>query len=148
MPRAGELDETARTFRAIVATATPVARRDSRGAYLEVLDAAGLENRPEDNAPLLTDHNPSARATVGRATGFTVDGSAVHATLRLGLADDVEPILQRVKDGTLRHVSAGYRVTEWRESRDETGRRVKTAARWRILEISLVPVPADTGAVI
>lgn len=148
MPRAGELDEAGRTFRAIVATSTPVARRDSRGPFLEILDAAGLENDPEEDTPLLTDHRASARETVGRASGFTIDGPAVHATLRLGLADDVEPIFQRVKDGTLRHVSAGYRVTEWLEGRNERGQRTKTAARWRILEISLVPVPADPGAVI
>lgn len=148
MPRAGDLDEATRTFRAVVATATPVPRRDSRGAFLEILDPAGLENEQDDDTPLLTDHRASARETVGRASGFTADGSAVHAMLRLGLADDVAPIFQRVKDGTLRHVSAGYRVTEWREGRDEQGQRTKTATRWRILEISLVPVPADPGAII
>lgn len=148
MPCTGDLDEAARTFQAIVATASPVPRRDARGQFLEILDAAGLENDPEEDTPLLTDHRASARETVGRATGFTVDGSAVHATLRLGLADDVEPIFQRVKDGTLRHVSAGYRVLEWREGRDEAGQRTKTATRWRILEISLVPIPADKNAII
>lgn len=148
MPRAGDLDEDARTFRAIVATSVPVPRRDARGAFLEILDPAGLENEPDDDTPLLTDHRASARATVGRASGFTVDGSAVHAVLRLGAADDVAPIFQRVRDGTLRHVSAGYRVTEWREGRDAQGRRTKTATRWRILEISLVPIPADRNATI
>lgn len=148
MPRAGDLDEDARTFRAIVATSVPVPRRDARGAFLEILDPAGLENEPDDDTPLLTDHRASARATVGRASGFTVDGSAVHAVLRLGAADDVAPIFQRVRDGTLRHVSAGYRVTEWREGRDAQGRRTKTATRWRILEISLVPIPADRNAII
>lgn len=148
MPRAGDLDEDARTFRAIVATSVPVPRRDARGAFLEILDPAGLENEPDDDRPLLIDHRASARETVGRASGFTVDNSGVHAVLRLGAADDVEPILQRVKDGTLRHVSAGYRVLEWREGRDEQGQRTKTATRWRILEISLVPIPADRNAII
>lgn len=148
MPRAGELDEEARTFRAVVATATPVQRRDSKGPFLEILDAAGVENLPEDDTPLLTDHKASARSTVGRVTGFAVDGPAVHAVLRLGQADDVAPIFQRVRDGTLRHVSAGYRVTQWREGRDDQGRRIKTATRWKIIEVSLVPVPADQHAII
>lgn len=148
MPRAGELDEESRTFRAVVATATPVPRRDARGPFLEILDPAGLENEPDDDTPLLTDHRASARETVGRASGFTADGSAVHAVLRLGLADDIQPLFERVRDGVLRHVSAGYRVTEWREGRDQQGRRTKTATRWRILEISLVPIPADRHAVI
>lgn len=148
MPRAGELDEASRTFGAIVATSTPVARRDSKGPFLEILDPAGLQNEPEDDTPLLVDHRANARETVGRATGFTVDGPAVNATLRLGWADDVEPLIQRVRDGTLRHVSAGYRVTEWREGRDDQGQRTKTATRWVILEISLTPIPADRNAVI
>lgn len=146
--RAGDLDEESRTFRATVATDAPVPRRDSRGPFLEILDPAALENEPGDDAPLLLDHRPSARETVGRASGFTVDGAAVFATLRLGHADDVEPVFQRVRDGTLRHVSAGYRVSEWREGRDDQGRRTKIAARWRILEISLTPIPADKRAVI
>lgn len=146
--RSGDLDEAARTFTAVVATSAPVPRRDSRGAFLEILDAAGLENPPDSDAPLLADHRQSARETVGRASAFVVDGSTVRATLRLGAADDIEPIYQRVKDGTLRNVSAGYRVMEWREGRDDAGQRTKTATRWRILEISLVPVPADPGAII
>ena len=148
MPRVGELDESARTFLAIVATSAPVQRRDGRGPFLEILDPSGLENLPDDDEPLLTDHRASARETVGRATGFKVDGEAINATLRLGWADDVLPIFQRVKDGTLRHVSCGYRVAEWREGKDETGQRTKTARRWRIHEVSLTPIPADRNAII
>ena len=37
IPRVGDLDETARTFQAVIATARPVLRRDSKGPYLEVL---------------------------------------------------------------------------------------------------------------
>lgn len=148
MPRVGDLDEASREFRAVVATATPVQRRDGKGAFLEILDPAGLEFNDSDDWPLLTDHRQSARETVGRASGLVIDGPSVSATLRLGQADDIEPIFQRVKDGVIRHVSAGYQVLAWRESRDPDGTRTKTATRWRLLEVSLVPVPADRNATI
>lgn len=149
MPRVGDLDEGGRTFRAVIATSAPVLRRDPRGPFLEVLDPAGLEFTPDDDWPLLVDHRASARETVGRAHSVTVDGDTIGASLRLGLADDVEPLLQRVRDGILKHVSAGYSVLQWRESVDpETRQRTKTAVRWRLLEVSLTPVPADRRAVI
>ena len=136
------------TFQAVVATSTPVARRDRKGVFLEILDPAGLEMSQAANVPLLTDHRKSARETVGRAFGFNVDGSAVSASLRLGMADDIVPLAQRVQDGTLRHVSAGYQVSAWREGIDAEGNRTKTATRWCILEVSLTPIPADPNATI
>lgn len=144
----GDLDEAARTFSAVIATSTPVKRRDGRGAFLEILDPAGLDFDPADDWPLLTDHEASARNTVGRASGLIIEGSRIIASLRLGDADDIAPIVQRIKDGTLRHISAGYAVAAWREGRDGSGQRTKTATAWRILEISLVPVPADRNATI
>ncbi|WP_158644529.1 phage major capsid protein [Paracoccus jeotgali] len=148
MPLAGTLDPEALTVTAVVATGTPVQRRDSRGPFLEVLDPAGLLFEADEDVPLLTDHRQSARETVGRAYGLTIDGSSVRATLRLSMAEDVEPLRQRITDGSLRHVSAGYQVLAWRETRNPDGTRIKTASKWRLLEVSLVPVPADRNAII
>ncbi|PYF11019.1 HK97 family phage prohead protease [Rhodobacter viridis] len=147
-PRVGDMEED-RTFRAVIATNTPVTRKDSKGPFLEVLDPAGLQFDAATDLPLLTDHRASARETVGRAFGIAVDGSAVTASLRLGMATDIEPLFERVRDGVLRHVSAGYQVLEWAESFDpDTRQRTKTATRWRLLEVSLTPIPADHRAII
>lgn len=147
-PLAGVVDGLALTVSAIIATSTPVQRRDGRGSYLEVLDPAGLQYEAKDDLPLLSDHKQSARETIGRAYGITVDGQSVRATLRLSMADDVQPIRQRIEDGTLGHVSAGYQVLAWSETRAPDGTRTKTATKWRLLEVSLVPVPADRNAII
>lgn len=148
MPLAGTLDPEALTVTAVVATGTPVQRRDSRGPFLEVLDPAGLLFEADEDVPLLTDHRQTARETVGRAYALKIDGQSVRATLRLSMADDLEPIRQRIADGSLRHVSAGYQVLAWRETRTPDGTRTKTATKWRLLEVSLVPVPADRNAII
>lgn len=144
----GNLDETARTFRAVIATSAPVLRRDARGPFYEVVDPDGLEFDPKGDWPLLLDHRASARETVGRVSGLTIDGGSITATLRLGQADDIEAIYQRVKDGVIRHVSAGYLVQQWAETKDRDGTRTKTATKWHLLEVSLVPVPADRNAMI
>lgn len=132
-----------RGFFATIASRSPVHRRDARGPFLEVLDPAGLE--PVADVPLLADHRAEVRSIVGRVTDIAADGGAVTGTLRLSEAADVEPIVSRIRDGSVTSVSAGYSVSEWRESRDGD-RRVKTAVRWQLLEVSLVAVPADQNA--
>jgi hypothetical protein len=74
------------------------------------------------------------------------DGKLV-ATIRLSGAADAAPIVERIREGTIKGVSIGYRVTRWAESTDPNSRaRVRTAAAWSISEVSAVPIPADSGA--
>ncbi len=148
-PRFGDYDEGAYTFKAIVATNTPVQRRDQKGPFLEVLDPAGLIFDPTHDLPLLENHMQSARSICGAVRELKIDGPSVKATIHLSNADDLEPIRQRLKDGSLKSVSAGYRVHRWDESRDPAiGQRTKTATKWEILEVSLVAIPADPNATI
>jgi phage major head subunit gpT-like protein/phage head maturation protease len=140
----GEFDEAAMTITAVVASNTPVQRRDNRGVYTEVLDPEGVDLSIED-APFLDSHNQrTARASLGRAFNFRREGDSILADLRFSLADDVAPIRQRVADGTLKHFSIGYVVRRWLES--TAAGRVRTAAEWRITEVSLVTNPADPTA--
>jgi HK97 family phage prohead protease len=131
---------------AIIATPAPVQRRDQRGPYLEILDPHGLEFERDGDWPLLLDHQAASRMTIGRASGLVIEGEAVKATLRFTAADDAAPIRQRVQDGTLKHLSVGYRVLKWRDGVDQDGQRTKTAIRWRLLEVTLTPIPADPNS--
>jgi phage head maturation protease len=145
MPLQGGLADAAYTITAAVATDTPVARRDARGAYLEVLDPAGVDLAGLD-VPLIDSHRTGTiRATLGRAANFRRDGNAIVADLTFSTADDVAPVVQRVRDGTAPHLSIGYSVTQWAEAM-EGGQRVKRAVRWTISEVSTVSVPADPNA--
>ena len=145
MPLQGGLGDAAYTITAAVATDTPVARRDARGAYPEVLDPAGVDLAGLD-VPLIHSHRTGTiRATLGRAANFRREGNAVLADLTFSTADDVAPVVQRVRDGTAPHLSIGYVVAEWSEAM-EGGQRVKRAVRWTISEVSTVSVPADPNA--
>lgn len=143
---AGGFSAESLEIEAVIATRHPVVRRDSRGAFLEILDPAGLILTGDD-WPLLADHRPTARETIGRVHDVRVDGDSVLARLRFSGADDLLPIRQRVQDGTLRAFSAGYSVETWQEGRDESGTRTKTATRWHLKEVSLVAIPADPNAI-
>ncbi|MBB3998872.1 prohead protease/major capsid protein fusion protein [Aureimonas pseudogalii] len=143
----GEFDAKGYFIRALVATDHPVRRQDARGMFLEVLDPAGAVLTDDLDVPFLDAHNQrSARATIGRAYDFAREPDGIAASLRFSLAADVTPLVERVKDGSLRAFSIGYRVLEWRESKSATGERVRTATRWTVQEVSLVPIPADPNA--
>ncbi len=143
MPATGDFNRDSMTITAVIATAHPVARRDSRGPYVEVLDPAGLDLAGADDVPFLDSHNRTrAQATIGRAQNVRIEDGQVVADLRFSVADDVAPIVQRVQDGTLSKFSAGYSVRKWRESVDN-GLRTRTAVDWSLLEVSLVAIPAD-----
>ena len=145
----GSFDEAAFTIDAIVATATPVMRRDAAGPYAEVLDPTAFRlpslGKGAD-VPLIDEHQRgSTRHVIGRAFDFRIEDGNVVATQRFSQADDVAPIIARVKDGTLKHFSVGYRVARWQDS-NEGGRRIRTAVDWQISEVSLVGQPADPNA--
>jgi len=138
-------DEKALSIDAIVATATPVMRRDSAGTYAEVLNPSAFRTAGAD-LPLIDEHQRgSVRTVVGRAANFRLEGGNVVATVTFSTAEDVAPIVQRVRDGTLKHFSIGYRVARFK---DETisGQRTRTATDWLISEVSLVGQPADPNA--
>jgi len=60
------------------------------------------------NAPVLNTHRGGdARNVLGRVVAARTEAGRGHATLRFSTAADVEPVWQRIADGTLRAVSVG-----------------------------------------
>jgi len=141
-------DRDARTVEVIWSTGAPVRRRDMTGEYIErlSLDPAAVDLSRLDGASVLDAHRQSAvRDVLGSVREAAVDGQRGTARIQFSARPEVEPIWQDVLAGILRHVSVGYSVEEWTESK-ENGARVLTAVRWTPHEISLVPTPADPGA--
>jgi len=136
-------DQQARTFDAVISTGAEVPREDMEGPYIERL---ALDQDWPDSVPVLDAHNRWAVADViGNAENVRNDGDEVVATIRLSSRDQVAGVAKDIADGILRNISIGYRVHEWREI-EEDGRRVREAVKWELVEVSLVPIPADTGA--
>lgn len=141
---ANSYDPETRTFEAVVATMTPVVRRDARGAFNEVLNPATLA--ASAGMPLLDSHKTdSVRDLLGRVVSTRVDGDRVIAKLQLSTASDTDPIAQRIADGSLTGISIGYRVAGWTESM-LNGQRQKTPTAWTLTEVTLTTNPADPNA--
>lgn len=151
-------DAESREFDMVITTAAPVRRRDYRTgrAYDEVLsmsDGAVRLDRAQTVAPILDSHS-SWRITdaVGAIVpgSVRVDGDALVGRGRLTSADDAMPARQRLADGTIRTVSAGYIVHDWEVTRaaTDTQPEERTAVDWELYEVSMVAVPADARATI
>lgn len=144
--RPNSFDPETRTVSAVVATSTPVQRRDGRGWFLEILTADTLDLSAAEGLPVLDSHRTSSvRDQIGRVRSIALEDGVVVAVLELTSAEDAAPVVQRIADGTVSGVSIGYRVTGWAEKSTPQG-RVKTPTGWRITEVTLTSNPADPSA--
>lgn len=104
-----------------------------------------------ESGPLL-DHHMSfeGRNIIGRVQNARIEGGKALADISFSSADDVEPLWQRVKDGSLRNVSMGFLVhdQELVVEQDEDGNSIEVMLfkDWEPLELSMVAVPADRGS--
>lgn len=132
-----------RSFVVTFATENAVPRRDARGPYLEVLSMTGLE--ASASVPALDSHaRDSLERQIGRADSFSTAGGEAAAKVWLSRANPVsDRIGADLSAGQSFGVSCGYVVHKWKES-TVNGVRTKTATRWTLVEISLVPIPADS----
>lgn len=148
------VDEEARTVELIFSTGAAVDRFDwmSGQRYVEKLSLNPKHVRTERlnaGAPLLNAHSAySLSDQIGVVESGTVriTGTEGRATVRFSKRADVEPIFRDVTDGIIRSVSVGYRVHKFEEEKGKGEVPVRTAVDWEPYEISMVPMPADTGA--
>lgn len=144
--RPNSFDPETRTVSAVIATPTPVPRRDARGPSFEILTADTLDQSAVDGLPVLDSHRTaSVRDQLGRVRSIAQEGGNIVAVLEITSAEDAAPVVQRIADGTVTGVSIGYRVSGWTEKTTPEG-RVKTPTRWHITEVTLTSNPADPSA--
>ncbi len=123
------------------------------GLITEELDMAPAAVRMDGlrggNAPVLNAHRRAdARDVVGRVVAARLEAGRGYATLQFSSATDVEPLWQRIADGTLRSVSVGYRVHRYEQIADPRDGTVHRAVDWEPYEISVVPLPVDPAAAV
>ena len=140
-------DPSASTVEAIIATDAAVARRDARGAFLEILDVAGADLEALRGASVLDSHQQQGVAAVlGTVDEAWREGAQLIARIRLSTRPEVAAVVEDVRAGVIRHLSIGYEVSEWRDGTNAQGQRTRTAVKWSPREVSFVPVSADPAA--
>lgn len=95
-------------------------------------------------------YNHNRDKVIGKVLRAWVENDRGNAEIEFDTDAESETIYQKVKSGTLKGVSVGYRVTNWEEvAANKTsvdGRFAgpcDIATRWEPFEISIVSVPAD-----
>jgi hypothetical protein len=146
-------DAEERTVEVVFTTGADVTRRDfwTGEAWIERLevtaDAVDL-SRLNAGAPVLNSHQSyDLGSVIGVVERAWIAGNEGRALLRFSDRPEVRPIVEDVRSGIIRNISAGYWVERWEDAAaSANGPRVRVAKRWLPGELSLVPVPADAGA--
>lgn len=141
-------DPETHTFEAVISTGAEVRRRDARGPYVEKLDLDSIDLKSLKGKPVLTEHKQGDfDAHVGTVITARRENGNLIASIRLTGANNAADTRRKIEDGVLVNLSVGYSVARWAESTDpKTGVRIRTAVDWDIAEVSLVSMPADSGA--
>jgi hypothetical protein len=147
LARPASFNAEARTVEAVIATTSPVARRDERGEYLEILDIAGADLTGFVGASVLDAHqrHDGVSSVIGTVEDTWREGDQLVARLRLSARAELTSLVEDIGSGIIASVSAGYEVLQWQDG-EENGRRTRTAVKWRPREVSFVPVAADPSA--
>jgi len=147
------LNEADRTVEVTWSTGSQVRRFDwwAEKEWIEELsmnpDHVRLD-RLNNGAPLLPNHqNYGLGDVIGVVEKAWLVGNEGRATIRFSKREDVQMIIDEVKDGILRNISVGYKIYRLEEQKERQGElKVFRAVDWEPMEISLVAIPADAGA--
>ncbi len=145
--RPQSFDRDALTIDAVIASSSPVKRRDQRGEYLEILNVNGADLAALNNASVLDSHQQNGIHNIlGNIERSWIEGDEILATIRFSQRIETQPTVLDIASGVIRHLSVGYDVAEWQDGVDAAGNRTKTATKWSPREVSFVAVPADPRA--
>jgi len=143
----GIVDEEKRIVELSFSSETPVERWFGREILLHDKDAVDLE--PLINAgSVLRNHDADQPVAVPIKVWIDEKEKKGRAQIQFKDTELSRKTWEEVKEGLIRGVSVGYVVDEWLYLDDgESWKRFAgpayVAKRWKVLEISLTPIPAD-----
>lgn len=152
--RAASYRDTDNSIEVVFTTGATVRRVSwAEGTYDEVLEvtpAAVKLDRLNAGAPFLDTHDAY---DLSRVLGSVVPGSARiekgrgYARIQLSDAPDVASSVAKIREGTVKNISVGYRVIRVEKTEAAKGAvAIHRVTEWEPMEISAVPIPADPGA--
>lgn len=148
-------DPENRTVEIVAATDTPVRMPGWRLGldtdYLEILDmspsAVDLSSVEARNCPLLDSHNRwSLQSRLGAVTAAQLSGRELIVVGSFGESDAARQAEAEMTSAAPPPVSSGYRVEQMQFERFEGDLPVYRATRWKLTEVSFVPIAADPNA--
>jgi len=133
------VDTESRRVRMAISSEEPVERYFGKEVLKHSADAVNLDFLKSGRAPLLLDHDPEKQIGVVEDVNLD-DDRRLRATVRFGKGALASEVFEDVVDGIRGNVSIGYIVNQLEDDRSSGA---KVATDWRILEASIVSIPAD-----
>lgn len=118
------------------------------GGYREILSHAPGAIDMEAACSLLINHDPNQIA--GTIDDKKSDGRTLSIRARISPNAKLQSgmgVQEAVNSGALRGVSIGYKISRADSVYDESTRTL-TVSKWRLLEATLTPIPADAQAMV
>lgn len=149
------LNEESRTVDVVFASPTPVLRYSwyREEYYHEVLDMSGanLSRSGDRGLPVLDNHSAWGKVgeiVIGRAENIRQEKDTWVATVRFSQREEVQPLINDVRDGIITDISFGYSVDKIERMEKKEGDEYRTyyVRKWTPNEISFVSIPADPRA--
>lgn len=155
--RVGSVDAAERTIEVVWTTGARVLRARWEGwddyveydEELEVTPRAVRLDRLNTVGVFLDSHRSwGLEDVIGSVVpgSVRIENGTGTATIRLTSAPGAQDVVARILDGTVRSVSVGYRVYEYKIEKRDGAREIWRAVDWEPYEISAVSIPADAGA--
>jgi len=142
------VDDKERTVELVASTGEGVLRADLEGQFIETLSirAGSVDLGRVDGMPLLDSHRQDG---LDRVLGVVRQVRIENGQLivKVQVSERHQAFWLDIKAGIIRNVSIGYGVVRYEDQVDQaTGQRVRLITEWTLMEVSLVAVPADSGA--
>ena len=139
--KSGSIDEETRRVKIAVSSEEPVERSFGQEILDHTEKSVDLSFAKSGRMPLLLDHDP--RQQIGVVEDVTLDGSSrvLRATVRFGKNGMAKEMFDDVTDGIRSNISVGYQVNKMQREGEDSYR----VNSWKVHEVSLVSIPADTS---
>jgi HK97 family phage prohead protease len=134
-------------------TVTFIFSDDSVDRYGDRIDARGwLLDNFKANPVVLFGHDASCvENVIGRATSVRIEGNSLIGEIEFMAASvnpNAESAYQMVKGGYLHAVSVGFQPLDWAMTKDKGRPGGIDFKKQELLEVSIVPIPANANALI
>lgn len=142
----------------------PIAAKDARSVtfvfsdnsvdrYGDTIDARGwvLDTYNANPIALFGHDSSNVKSVIGSAKNVRVEGHRLIGDIdfmEASVNPDAEAVYQMVKGGFLRAVSVGFQPIEWSLSKDKGRPGGVDFRKQELLEISIVPIPANPNALV
>jgi HK97 family phage prohead protease len=137
----------ARTIEAVFSAGSAVTRWFGTEQLAVSAEAIDLTRVGANLCPFLNAHNAyDVEGVLGRVIEARVDGAQLVGTVQFADTDAGRSAEGMVSRGEVTGISIGYNVRTWTLTEQTDDADTWTATRWELLEVSLVPVPADPAA--